>query len=682
MIERAAVEQLRASLPELPAEQRERFESQYGLHPFESGQLTEEPGPSRWFEAAVASLGDAPAAGLPRMIATWIVGELNRLMHEAKPSDTLETIRGAAGAAGGPGAAGRRGKISNTQAKEVFEQMYASGEDADVIVERLGVSQISGEDALSPIIRQVLEGACAGGGGLSGREDGGAEVSGRPGDASESGQGESRPGVGAVGGGVGGITRNGAMTMARRIPDAHTNGTPNFRNRTLYRGDNLSFLRGLNTGTIHLIATDPPFKKGRDFHATPSSVDRSARFEDRWRWDKDVHPTGLTRSRTTGRPYGRSFRRPAKRSATTWPPYLAYMAVRFMEMHRVLRNDGLLYLHCDFTAGHYLKMLLDAIFGHKNFRNEIVWCKMGGGQPKSDFPRKHDTIFRYSKSGVYTFNDEVVRVAYDSDYAATVFAGEDTRAPGKTYHPDPRGKIVEDWWDGIRRPYGKAHYGYPTQKPVELYERIIASSTNVGDFVLDPFCGCATTIAAAERLDRQWIGADIWEGAYNLVVQRLVDEGLKHPDSDEIKILERGEVVPTTDPPRRDDDDEVAAPVLKLKLQRPKERWQTLSRVEIVNHLAPAQTVADLIVCAGCGRALEREFMELDHIQPRADGGANDISNRILLCRPCNGNKRQDLTLTGLLRANKRSGWMRNEEAAKSARLRAIRRSDEVRDNI
>ena len=157
MIERAAVEQLRASLPELPAEQRTRFESQYELHPFESGQLTEEPGPSRWFEAAVASLGDAPPAGLPRMIATWIVGELNRLMHEAQPSDTLETIRVQPAQLAGLVRLIDGDKISNTQAKEVFEQMYASGEDADVIVERSGVSQISGEDALSPIIRQVLD---------------------------------------------------------------------------------------------------------------------------------------------------------------------------------------------------------------------------------------------------------------------------------------------------------------------------------------------------------------------------------------------------------------------------------------------------------------------------------------------------------------------------------------------
>ena len=153
----ATVEVIRAALPELPAARRARFEADYGLQPFESGLLTEEPGPSAWFEEAVASLGDGAGDGLPRMIATWFVGELTRLMHEAKPPDTLETIRVQPAQLAGLVRIIDKGAISTTQAKDVFAEMYAGGEDAEAVVERLGVSQISGEDALSPIIRQVLD---------------------------------------------------------------------------------------------------------------------------------------------------------------------------------------------------------------------------------------------------------------------------------------------------------------------------------------------------------------------------------------------------------------------------------------------------------------------------------------------------------------------------------------------
>ena len=154
---RETVESIRAALPELPAARRARFEADYGLQAFESGLLTEEPAPSEWFEASVASLGDDRGDGLPRMIATWFVGELTRLMHEAKPPDTLETIRVRPAQLAGLVRLIDEGAISNTQAKEVFAEMYASGEDAAAVVERLGVAQISGEDALAPIIRQVLE---------------------------------------------------------------------------------------------------------------------------------------------------------------------------------------------------------------------------------------------------------------------------------------------------------------------------------------------------------------------------------------------------------------------------------------------------------------------------------------------------------------------------------------------
>ena len=202
--------------------------------------------------------------------------------------------------------------------------------------------------------------------------------------------------------------------------------------------------------------------------------------------------------------------------------------------------------------------------------------------------------------------------------------------------------------------------GWPTQKPVVLYERIIHASSNEGDIVLDPFAGCATTLVAAERLQRQWVGMDIWEGAHKLVEQRLADTtGLF------------GQVTFTDQPPERTDDGEAAAPFMPTVERRriAREPWQRMSRQAMFTALAEAQSITPgLCLCAGCGRELEAPFMELDHMTPRADRGANDISNRILLCRPCNGRKNANLTMRGLIRENKKVGWMLDESRATHAR--------------
>ena len=205
--------------------------------------------------------------------------------------------------------------------------------------------------------------------------------------------------------------------------------------------------------------------------------------------------------------------------------YAVFMARRLVEMRRVLKPAGTIYLHCDTHANAYLRILMDTIFGVSNFRNEIIWCYSGGGQPRNDFPRKHDTILRYSKTKTYTFNKDAARVPYDSDYRATVFTGEDTRAPGRTYRPHPRGKVVEDWWRNIPRPYGEEVVGYPTQKPLALLERIISASSDFGDLVLDPFCGCGTAADAAASLGRKYLGIDISGIAVRVMQQRLESRG-------------------------------------------------------------------------------------------------------------------------------------------------------------
>ena len=246
----------------------------------------------------------------------------------------------------------------------------------------------------------------------------------------------------------------------------------------------------------------------------------------------------------------------------------------------------------------------------------------------------------------------------------------------------PKGKTPDDV---ITMPslnaMSKERTGYPTQKPCDLYEIIIKASSNEGDFVLDPFCGCATTPIAAERLKRQWVGMDIWDGASEQVQNRLVrDTILRFDDQQHHVTLPK--VHYETRAPIRTDDNEIAAPTLKLRIQRPVEAWEKISHKGMVNILAQAQRTIDGIICGGCGRVLEREFMELDHITPKKDRGANHILNRILLCRPCNRRKRENLTLSGLLRENKKADWMRDEKLAKRAQNRATDKAEWARDQF
>ena len=304
----------------------------------------------------------------------------------------------------------------------------------------------------------------------------------------------------------------------------------NFENRTLYQGDNLAFLRGMNSGTVNLIATDPPFNKNRDFHATPGSLSSGAQFQDRWRWDEDIHDEWLIAIQRD-EPEVWSVITTAK---AVWGDdmgaFLCWLAVRLLEMHRILADDGSLYLHIDHTAHAWVKTLMDAIFGRRNFRNEIVWCYTGPGSPGArQFNRKHDTLLWYAKGDKWTFNADAVRIphkALNTNRAGRVIADAMTEELRDEYLE--RGKVPETWWPDFS-PVGRLkneRTGYPTQKPLALYERIIKASSNEGELVLDPFSGCATTPVAAERLGRQWVGMDIWDGAIGQVLDRLEGEGL------------------------------------------------------------------------------------------------------------------------------------------------------------
>ena len=190
--------------------------------------------------------------------------------------------------------------------------------------------------------------------------------------------------------------------------------------------------------------------------------------------------------------------------------YLLYMTVRLLEMKRILKHTCSIYLHCDPTASHYIKVLMDGIFGHKNFRNEIIWCYKTGGASKKHFSKKHDTIFFYSKSEKYFFENLKEKSYHGLDYS--------TGNKKVKLYKDDKYKCLgpytivnaKDWWNiSFLGTSSKERLGYPTQKPLELLDRIIHASCPEGGTILDPFCGCGTTIYSAHLNNKKWIGIDI-----------------------------------------------------------------------------------------------------------------------------------------------------------------------------
>lgn len=298
----------------------------------------------------------------------------------------------------------------------------------------------------------------------------------------------------------------------------------------LYFGDNLDILREhIHTESVDLIYLDPPFNSKATYNVlfAEKSGEQSAAqitaFEDTWHWGLEAEKAFREVVTLGSRQLADLLQ--ALRTflgSNDMMAYLTMMAIRLDELHRVLKPTGSIYLHCDPTASHYLKLLMDAVFMAKNFRNEIVWCYAGGGIPKKDFPRKHDIIFRYRKSNRFFYNP-----IYRPYTPGTIKRGR-TKVKGKYAKAGLRleGTPVNDWWIDVPKitsPTDPQKIGYPTQKPEALLERIIKASSNEGDLILDPFCGCGTTIAVAERLNRRWLGIDITHLAITLIKKRLHD---------------------------------------------------------------------------------------------------------------------------------------------------------------
>ena len=447
---------------------------------------------------------------------------------------------------------------------------------------------------------------------------------------------------------------------------------PNFVDKTVWTGDNLDILRGLNSESVDLIYLDPPFNSNRNYSAPVGSVAAGAAFKDTWNLsDLDVawmgliaddHPAIYRTVEAAGLTHNKGMQ-----------SYLCMMAVRLLEMRRVLKTTGSIYLHCDPTASHYLKFLMDSVFGHRNFQNEITWQRATAHNDSVRYGRNSDTILFYSKGDHWTWNiqyqphDDAYQARFrhkdpdgrsytDDNLTAKGLSGggyeyeykgarslwrvpletmrrldtEDrlhfTNRGGirlKRYLDETRGRPLQALWSDINAINSQARerIGYPTQKPLALLERIVQASSNEGDMVLDPFCGCATACVAAEKLGRRWAGIDLSAKAVELVNKRLRDfmGGLFH---DRL-------VTVRTDIPRRTDI-ETPIPYRQNK------------------HVLFGQQEG---LCAGCKTAFPFRQFEVDHVVPQSRGGTDHLDNLQLLCAHCNrikGDRPQEYLVTRL----------------------------------
>ncbi len=426
---------------------------------------------------------------------------------------------------------------------------------------------------------------------------------------------------------------------------------PNWKNRTIWTGDNLPIMRGMNSWSVDLIYLDPPFNSNKNYSAPIGSKAAGAAFKDMWTLDDlDDSWHGEIAEREPG--LYRVIYSAELSHGKGMKSYLVFMAVRLLEMKRILKGTGSIYLHCDPVSSHYLKTLMDSVFGKDNFRNEVVWQRTTNtGSSKSraqKYSNDTDSILYYGKSKTNIFHKqyksysddylkrfkyEDVRGKYRWQYMATYsekklkelkkknmirWGGKNPEY--KQYLHELKGIPLNNLWADIFHinPMAKERTGYPTQKPLALLDRIIKVSSNEGDMVLDPFCGCATTCVASETLGREWVGIDLSKLAVKLVNQRLLDHhGLF------------GQAIHRSDIPMRTD-------IGKLPNYRT-HKHTLFGKQEGV--------------CGGCKIPFGYPNLTVDHKIPKSKGGTGHRENIQLLCGACNsikGNRSQEYLLARL----------------------------------
>ena len=445
----------------------------------------------------------------------------------------------------------------------------------------------------------------------------------------------------------------------------------NVPSRTIFTGDNLDILRGINSECVDLIYLDPPFKSDKTYAAPLDSEARGAEFDDVWTLD-DMKQEWIDEI---------EYRRPALfhlingaklANGESMAGYLTFMSVRLLELHRVLKSTGSIYLHCDPTASHYLKGIMDALFGGSSFQNEITWQRTTAHSDSKRYGANTDTILFYTRSDRWTWNPQFN--PYEESYRARfrykdpdgrAWADYDITAKGlsgggyeyeykgvkslwrvpletmkqldaegrlhftskggirrKRYLDEMKGRPVQSSWTDIDviNSQARERTGWRTQKPVALLERIISASSNPSDIVLDPFCGCATACIAAEKLGREWIGIDIVPQAAQVLTDRARRELQIPLNDDDGNGWEDWTPRILSKPPRRTDD-----PALHgtMDPQSDKELLYACQERK----------------CAGCEYELPLHILTIDHITPRSKGGVDAIGNLQLLCHACNAIK-------------------------------------------